>query len=792
MADEQRKHSVEFGEAVLRELITDTLTELLNLPASYSSREKLGELLMDYGYSTRARGITLESEVLAALRESESIYSQGEEGDELIEERVLTAIDAIIRQQKLRAASAQPPRMVTVEIHSSLIDDLRAEAEDMELNTLGTVPGPVAAVLAALEAAAEVPAENEAKEAAETREESIDGAIVEERGHEENLAEDIEIASIIRERVAAGGATPLDELARKLGVKLTEALPLNGSRDFADEEKIPVLEGMAVRSRADLDDEEGSGFPIPAGFLWVVNRVQGDSIELESRTVPGVGLNMDRKDFWAAFSFASDVVQPGEVLAEIKNLAAEERAQQGAEFRAELSSTISQGVSKVAESAAKLNERYGPVGERIFKKAVSAAKSAVTARVQETAPSETADSKVLSEAFSDGAFEDASEREIDLQALREKLASTAKVRSTESKVWDAPRDQLAQLIYDAQHPDQGSKWLTTVDGSPNIVSYEAADAVLERFPDLFASSGDGAESDAENSSERSGKSSDDLAGKQESESIGPKLEDFPLPVPPAETDLERFEYLQRALDLDDFEDSFRRDDALAELLELLPNAIAEIRYLRDNEGEIQKSFAETLEKLQDSVNTSSVRHAWEAYEEAIRSRDLLYDSRQLERATVRRLEGELEELKRSIAEQKDSQTPAEKLAAWTTEADRKEREAINQSSVNSYNRWAESQRELGHVASFTVSGIPMAVKISEQEGTTLKLLELIPQGSESPLFRKEICATGFLTEEKLRRIVMDSDGWLGNDAVEVASQSESSSAEDESPSAEAAPEEGEG
>lgn len=797
MADERSNPFEELGEWNLRSQILATLAELSQSPLLGDYKLGADEFLEDYTYSTESRGHALEPKILEFLDQVDRrlFYKMPTAQVEQLKGIVSSATEAINAQRARRAELSELSRIVVVEISSKLIEDLRMEADEMKLNTLGVVPEPVAAVLKALEAAAKDQTVDTLKHFMESRRDSVYSAIAEERGHtEENEMADI------TDSIQDGDLPHFDHTQDPAR-----------TADFGDEEKIPLLEGMIVRRRASQDGEDEFNFPVPEGFLWAVHQLDGEVVELDGITHPGIGTSVELQNFWRTFTLASDVVQPGPVMAAIGKLAREERSDRASQILDELGSTLSTGASKVAESAAKLNERYGPVGERIFKKAVSAAKSAVAARVQETTPSDTADSKVLSDAFSDGAFEGASEREIDLQALREKLASTAKVRSTESKVWDAPRDQLAQLIYDAQHPDQGSKWLTTVDGSPNIVSYEAADAVLERFPDLFASSGDGAESDAENSSEHSSENSEDVAGEQESENIGPKLEDFPLPVPPAESDLDRLRYLQRSLSLDDFESSNSRDDAQAELLELLPNTFAEIAYLRDNEGEIQQGFALTLEKLRNSVDTSSVRQAWVAYEEAIESRDRIYESRQDERAKVRQLEARIAELEGKLDEAAtDRRTAAEKIAGWTEEANRRENAAINRSSVNSYNRWAESQRELplnagkisylsadtqrelGHVSSFMVSGIPMAVKISEQEGTTLKLLELIPQGSENPLFRKEICATGFLTEEKLRKIVTDSDGWLGNDAVEAAAQPNSSSAEGNSPSDESATERSEG
>lgn len=39
------------------------------------------------------------------------------------------------------------------------------------------------------------------------------------------------------------------------------------------------------------------------------------------------------------------------------------------------------------------------------------------------------------------------------------------------------RERLAAVIYDAQHSRNGARWLSTVDGTPNVVSYVAADAI---------------------------------------------------------------------------------------------------------------------------------------------------------------------------------------------------------------------------------------------------------------------------------------------------------------------------
>jgi hypothetical protein len=52
------------------------------------------------------------------------------------------------------------------------------------------------------------------------------------------------------------------------------------------------------------------------------------------------------------------------------------------------------------------------------------------------------------------------------------------MRTTATTPTEHRVDELAKVIYAAQHPDNGSKWLTTVDGTPNVVSYAAARAIV--------------------------------------------------------------------------------------------------------------------------------------------------------------------------------------------------------------------------------------------------------------------------------------------------------------------------
>jgi len=769
----------ELREAELRSEIIGVLSRAAELEGLKSAPEAQS-MVQDYLYSASERRFALELNILELLdRIDEELFHRRDTAPVQSLRSDGSLLAGLIRaQQKLRGREDyEPSASVTVSVPRELIDRLRSEADYMEENSLGVVPGPLADVLKILEGAVKTQTVDTVREFGVDREDSIYSAVAQERGHSER-------APMSDQHEAPGGGSKPE------------------TSDRWEEEEIPVLEGMLVRGT--LPD-----FGLPEDFLWAVHTVEKGVVELDGVTHPGVGVMVNLEDFWKDFRFAVDVVQPAPVLAVIRELAIEERRERNAQLRDGIAEQLSTGASRVVEGVEKLSERYAPVGERFLKRAVSAAKSAVesvSTKVEEAGSSEPEqkdtsaasgdkpqakgdqpqgeDERVLSEAFSREDFEAGSDREVDLQALREKLSSTPKAQPKEPESAEELRDRIAGLVYAAQHPDQGSKWLTTVDGSPNVASYAAADALLSEFSGFLASSNGEKNSGAQAGAERSAENSD---SKGDSDEFA--VEDFPVPVPPAQSDLERLEYLQRSLSLNDFEDSFRKEDALAELLELLPSALEEIDYLRDNEGEVQKGFMDILDRLRGAVSTSSVRRAWESYEEARESRDLIYESRQEERAKVRRLEGEIEELKGKLeSSEEDNRSAAEKLAAWTEEADRKEREAINQSSVNSYNRWAdrqqeiplsagkisytsaEGQRELGHVSSFMVSGIPMAVRISEQEGTTLKLLELIPQGSESPLFRKEICATGFLTEEKLRRIVTDSDGWLGNDAVEAGDE----------------------
>jgi len=751
MADQRKNPLEELQEWNLRSQILATLAELDRSPIVGAKIDAHG-LLEGYAYSDEEEGRTFEPQILVLLDRVDRMlfYKISTAQVERLKGIVSSAVDAINARRARREELSELPKTVIVEIPSELIENLRAEADEMELNTLGVIPEPVAAVLAVLEAAAKDQTVAALKHSAELR-----------RG----LILDEDLPNFERNQDQARAA------------------------DFGDEEEMPVLEGMVVYSRSGASTGSEFDSLIPEGYLWKVHSVGEKIVEIDGITNPGIGINVEIQDFWKSFNFASDMVQPGAVIAAIRKLASDERADRTAQIRAEISSTISSGANKVADGVTRLNERYRPLGEQLVRKAVSAVRGEQLnpTEAAEVASKNPADGEVLDEAFSADAFGNTDEQEADLQALRERLRSTPKpaYSSTGSREsWSRPRDQLAQLIYDAQHPDNGSKWLTTVDGSPNVVSYEAADALLSEFPRILASS-DGPTDPAPEEGAQGSDESD--------EPVGPKLEDFPVPVPPAESDLGRLRYLQRSLSLDDFEESFRRDDTLAELLELLPNAIAEISYLRDNEGKIQQGFLDTLDRLKTSIDTSSVRQAWVAYERAVESRDAIYESRQEERAKVRQLEAEIQRLEAVVGEGANEDLPSggERVADLIEEVQRGDNSEINRASVISYNPGARSQRELGHVSSFMVSGIPMAVKISEQEGTTLKLLELIPQGSEKALFRKEICATGFLTEEKLRRIVMDSDGWLGNDDVEVVSQSDSSSADGESSEAEAAAEEGE-
>jgi len=731
----------ELRESELRSRII----EVLNRAAEFEGLKAAGDaqsMVQDYLYSAQERRFALERNILELLdrideelfhmRDTAPVQSLRSDGSILVR--------LIHTQQKLRGLeSYEPSATVTVGVSRELIDRLRAEADYMEENSLGVIPEPLANVLKILEDAVKTQAVDTLREFGIHREDSIYRASSRRSGHSER-------APMSNKHEAPGG----------------DSKP--ATSDQREEEKIPVLEGMLVRGAPSKID-------VPQDFLWAVHTVENGVVELDGVSHPGIGAMVNIEDFWKSFSFAMDVVQPATVLAAVRELAAEEYRERSAQLRGEIADQLSTGASRVVEGVEKLSERYGPVGERIFKRAVSAAKNAVesvSTKVEEVASSSAPeastkgaksdqpqgeDEQVLSEAFSQEGFENASDREVNLQALREKLASTPKARSSELKGWDAPRDQIAQLIYDAQHPDNGSKWLTTVDGSPNVVSYEAADALLSEFSGFLASSNgekiSGTQAGAEHSSE-------DRAADEDLEDLA--LRDFPLPVPPAESDLERLEYLQRSLVLNDFEHTgSRREDELAELLDLLPNALKEIDYLRDREGEVQQSFMDTLERLRGAVSTSSVRRAWESYEEAIGSRDAIYESRQEERAKVRRLEAEVEELKAKLADRAE-------------EPDRRREEIApsrdNPAAVISY-RSTDGQRELGHVETFLMSGVLMDVKLLNQEGTTLKLLELTPKDADAPLFRKEICAAGFLSEEKLRRIVTDSDGWIGNDAVDA-------------------------
>lgn len=722
------------------------IIRVLNRAAEFEGLKAAGDaqsMVQDYLYSAQERRFALERNILELLDriDLELFYMRDTAPVQSLKSDGSLLARLIRTQQELRGSeSYEPSAAVTVSVPRDLIDRLRSEADYMEENSLGVVPGPLADVLRLFEGAVKTQTVDTVREFGFNREGSIYRASSRRRGHSER-------APMSDKHEAPAGDSKAQDSQR-------------------GEEKIPVIEGMLVRGAP-------SNFDVAEDFLWAVHTVEKGVVELDGVSHPGIGAMVNLEDFWSSFSFAVDVVQPGPVLDAIRELAAQERRERNAQLRGEITDQLSASASKVVEGVGKLSERYGPVGERFLKRAVSAAKNAVesvSVKVEETnAPeggqespkasqAQSEDDQVLNEAFSQEGFENASDREVDLQALREKLASSPKVRPAEAEAWDAPRDRVAQLIYDAQHPDNGSKWLTTVDGSPNVASYAAADALLSEFSGFIASSNggkiSGTQADAEHN--REDRAAD---GKLE----GPTLEDFPVPMPPAESDLDRLAYLQRALDLDDFESSFRRDDTLTELLDLLPNAIAEIAYLRDNEGEIQQGFAESLKQVQESVDTSSVRRAWEAFREAIDSRDAIYESRQEERSKVRELEAEIESLKASRGKKdEDSRTAAEKIAGWTEEANRREDEAINRASVISYNRWADSQKELGHVETFLLSGVLMDVKLLGQEGTSLKLLELTPKDADKPLFRREICAAGFLSEEKLRKIVQDPEGWIGD------------------------------
>lgn len=877
----------ELREDELRSRIISLLTRAAEFEG-LQARSAAQSMLQDYFYSAGERRHSLELRILDLL---DSI------DEELFHSRDTAPVQSLRSDGSLLAAQIRSQRSlrglgdqeasatVSVSVPRELIDRLRAEADYMKQNSLGVVPKPPADVLKILEGAAKTQSVDTVREFGADREDSIYSAVAQERGHSERAP--------MSDQHEASSKSSKPETS-----------------DTREEEKIPVLEGMLVRgSVPDFDQTDD--------FLWAVHTVEKGVVELDGVTHPGLGMMVNLEDFWKNFEFAMDVVQPGPVLAAIRELAVQERRDRNAQLRDEIAGNLSTGASRVVEEVSKLSERYAPVGERFFKRAVSAAKNAVesvSAKVDEVnapgaeqkdAPASSGDEpqpkggqprseddRILSEAFSGEDFGADGDREVDLQALREKLASTPKVRSTEPQDENELRERIAELVYAAQHPDRGSKWLTTVDGSPNVASYAAADALLSEFSGFLASSNGGKNSEAQAGAEHS---PGDRTADENSED--PALRDFPLPVPPAESDLERLEYLQRSLVLNDFEHTgSRREDELAELLDLLPNALKEIDYLRDTEGEIQKSFMDTLERLRGAVSTSSVRRAWESYQEARDSRDLILESRQEERAKVRRLEAEIEEFKARPSSELPAKPSVEDLEAALEvvhesydifsddepgdlqrealqsaihilnrprreEAERLKREEAlargyddefqdsrgyrwlvnletdsesgrrlltvrpddadgpsfsaeiqdsgflsgdrireiveestsrledddrardsaqkvvdeverrraeveatrdNPAAVISYRPSAYGQKELGHVDTFLLSGVLMDVTLSSQEGTTLKLLELTPQDGDEPLFRKEICAAGFLSDEKLRRIVQDPDGWIGD------------------------------